>query len=160
MDSFHITGFGEWDGEYDFDAGSFNIREWRWIRKLSDTTADTLVERYSDRDPDLLLAFAVIAMCREGKIERADGLRVAEEMAEIPLDGAKLRLVPEPVEVVPPLEESTKPPNGHLTKLQSVRLPPTGPLSTPSGKTSKDGSASSDDQQEATTGTRLVTSST
>lgn len=160
MDRFEISGFGQWDGTYDFDAGRFNIREWRWIRKLSDTTADNLVERYADRDPDLLLAFAVIAMCREGKIDRDAGLRVAEEMAEVPLEGARLRLVPDPVEVVPPLEGSTPPPNGLSTSSQSERQPTNVQQLMRSGKSSTPGSGSSDESPEATTGSRLVTSST
>ena len=134
MDKFVITGFGEHDGEYEFDAGAFNIREWRWIKKLSGHTDETISGGYLERDPDLLVAFAVIAMCRDGKIGREDGLRVAEEMVEVPIRGAKLLLVAEEVDI--PLEESTPTRNGQSTSSQSSRLLPTGPLQPPSGPSS------------------------
>lgn len=154
MDRFVITGFGEYDGEYDF-APPFNIREWRWLRKLADTTPETLVQRYDARDPDLLVAFAVIAMCRDGKIRRDEWEQAAEAMCETPLDGATLTLVAEEADT--PLEESTRPPTVPSQSSQSEKLPPNVQRLKPSGESSTNGSETSDATLAATTGMRSGT---
>lgn len=160
MDQFHITGFGQYDGKFDFDASAFSIREWRWIKQLSGHDQDTVVEAYANREPEVLVAFAVIALCRDGKIDREQVLVVADEMIDTPLRGATLSLVPDQSEVVPPLPESTPQPNGHSTRSQNEKQPTNVQQLMRSGKSSESGSESSGSPLEPTGEPRLVTFST
>lgn len=99
MDKIVVGGVPGYDGEYEFDlARPFNAREWRWIRKISEHTPRTIGDGYTNSDPDLFVAFAVIAMCRDEKITRDDWQKTAADLAEVPLDGTTLRLVVEPEE--------------------------------------------------------------
>lgn len=86
-------------GEYDLDTDrAFNAREWQWIKKVSGYLPLTVDDGFAGGDPGLFVALAVIAMCREGKITRDDGLRVADELMESPFDGVAITLVGDPVE--------------------------------------------------------------
>lgn len=94
-----IKGIKPYDGDYDLDTDrAFNAREWRWIKKVSGYLPLTVSDGFAGGDPDLFVALAVIAMCREGKVDRDSGLRVADELAEAPFDGATISLVGDPVE--------------------------------------------------------------
>lgn len=136
MDRIVISGVQGFDGEYDLDPErAFNAREWRWIKKLSGYLPDTINDGYRHSDPDLFVAFAVIAMCRDGKIGRDDWQRVGDELAEVPLDGATLKLVGDPVEDDSPLALTSTPndisQNGVLAEPKR-----TGQTEKPSGKSS------------------------
>lgn len=105
-----IKGIRPYDGEYELDGDrAFNAREWRWIKKVSGYMPLTLSDGFAGGDPDLYVALAVIAMCRAGRIERDDGLRVADELSEAPFDGATLTLVGDETEDDTPLELTSKP---------------------------------------------------
>lgn len=94
-----ITGIRPWDGEYELDDDrSFNTREWAWIKKVSGYLPLTIQEGFAGGDPSLFVALAAIAMCRSGRIERDQGLRVADELSEAPFDGASITLVGDTVE--------------------------------------------------------------
>ena len=87
MARIQIQGLRPYDGEYELDSDRvFNAREWRWIKKISGYLPATIRDGFVGRDPDLFVALAVIAMCRDGKIDREDGLRVADVIAEAPFD--------------------------------------------------------------------------
>ena len=89
-----IRGIKPWDGEYDLDTErAFNAREWRWIKKVSGYMPLTVSDGFAGGDPDLFVALAVVAMCRAGKIDREDGLKVADQLAEAPFDGASIAMV-------------------------------------------------------------------
>jgi hypothetical protein len=96
-----ITGIPPYDGDYELDSDrAFNAREWRWIKKVSGYMPLTVTEGFEGGDPDLFVALAVIAMAREGKVTREDGMKVADVLAEAPFDGAAITMVgdEEPVE--------------------------------------------------------------
>lgn len=94
-----IQGIKPWDGDYDLDTDrAFNAREWRWIKKVSGYMPLTVSDGFAGGDPDLFVALAVIAMCREGRIGRDEGLTVADQLAEVPFDGAAINLVGDDVE--------------------------------------------------------------
>lgn len=81
-----IQGFRGYDGDYELDTErAFNAREWRWIKKISGYLPLNVQEGFAGRDPDLFIALAVIALCRDRKIDREDGIQVADVMAEEPL---------------------------------------------------------------------------
>lgn len=89
-----ISGIRPHDGEYELDVDrAFNTREWMWIKKVSGYLPMNVQEGFAGGDPSLFVALAVIAMCRSGKIERNEGLRVADELAEAPFDGAAITMV-------------------------------------------------------------------
>ena len=88
-----ISGIAPWDGSYDLDPDRpFNTREWRWIKQISGYMPLTISEGFAGGDPDLFVALAVIAMNREGRIGRDQGLDVAEQLSEAPFDGATITL--------------------------------------------------------------------
>lgn len=117
-----IQGIRPWDGEYDLDTDrAFNAREWKWIKNVSDYMPLTVSDGFAGGDPNLFVALAVIAMCRAGKIERDQGLRVADELAEAPFDGASITMVGDEVtdDDVPlestPTQDEPSPPNSLLS---------------------------------------------
>ncbi len=94
MASIKIHGIRPWDGEYELDPDrSFNTREWNWIKKVSGYMPLTVQDGFAGGDPSLFVALAVISMCRAGRITREEGLRVADELAEAPFDGASITMV-------------------------------------------------------------------
>lgn len=106
-----IQGIKPYDGDYELDTDrAFNAREWRWIKKVSGYMPLTVQDGFAGGDPDLFVALAVIAMCRNGKVDRDEGLRVADELAEAPFDGASIVLVGDQAEVDEVPLDLTSPP--------------------------------------------------
>jgi hypothetical protein len=76
----------------------------------------TVSDGFAGGDPDLFVALAVVAMTRQGKVERDDMLRVADELAEMPFDGASITMVGDevaddevPLDLTPPQDEPSLP---------------------------------------------------
>ena len=111
-----ITGIPPYDGDYELDSDrAFNAREWRWIKKVSGYMPLTVSEGFEGGDPDLFVALAIIAMAREGRVTKDEGLRVADVLAEAPFDGAAITMVgDEPVEADEIPLDLTPPPAGLL----------------------------------------------
>jgi hypothetical protein len=83
-----------YQGEYDLDLSGgqlFSYLEWRWIKKLSGYLPMTWQEGLDGGDPDLILAFAVIAMQRSGRIADTDVLTAAREIETAAVDGTSIR---------------------------------------------------------------------
>lgn len=146
-----VSGIRPYDGSYDLDPErAFSTREWRWIKQISGYMPLTVADGFKGGDPDLFVALAVIAMNREGRVDRDQALEVAETLAEVPFDGASITFdvgevdddVPLPVTSEP--DESSK--NGSL---ESKRT---------SGPSSTLGSDPSDVTPEPTSVSRLHTS--
>lgn len=126
-----------YDGEYELDfAQALSAREWRWMKQISQGDITPLAASENLSDPDFIVALAVIAMCRAGKITKDQVLNVADVLADAPMDGAHITLLigEEDEEEIPPaltvepqkssLRSSTV--NGKETSEQS---PPDGPSS-------------------------------
>jgi hypothetical protein len=95
-----IRGMKPWDGEYDLETTRpFNAREWRWIKRISGYMPLTIREGFAGGDPDLFLALAVVALCRDGKIDREQGLELADELSEADMTDAAITLVADNAEV-------------------------------------------------------------
>ena len=89
-----VKGMRPWDGEYELDTDrAFSSREWHWIKRVSGYLPLTVREGFAGQDPDLYVALALIAMCRNGRIQRDAWQRVAEQMAEAPFDAQSITLV-------------------------------------------------------------------
>jgi len=120
-----IKGVGGYDGEYELDTErAFNTREWNWIKRIAGYMPNTIKEGLAGGDPDLYVAISVIAMCRAGKIERNEGIAVAEILAEAPfqLEGGAIQVI-FPDEDDSPLASTSEPEpqsvNGSLEKQTS-----------------------------------------
>lgn len=112
MARIQIRGIKPWDGDYDLDTDrAFNAREWRWIKQVSGYMPLTVSDGFAGGDPDLFVALAVVAMCRSGRIEKAQGLDVAEQLSEVPFDGAAISMVGDAVEDADdvPLDSTSRP---------------------------------------------------
>ena len=117
-----IHGARPYDGEYELDTErAFNSREWNWIKRIAGYMPATIADGFNGGDPDLYVALAVIAMARDGKIDRTEGVRVAEAVAEVPFDGVGIPIIfPDAVEDEAPLgltgEREQSSPNGSPEK--------------------------------------------
>lgn len=91
MTTIVVSGIRPYDGRYELDDDrAFSTREWRWIKQVSGYLPLTVADGFKGGDPDLFVALAVIAMNREGRIDRDSVLEVAEALAEVPFDGAAI----------------------------------------------------------------------
>ena len=106
-----INGIRPWDGDYDLQTDrAFNAREWQLIKRQSGYLPLTVKDGFAGGDPNLMVALAVIALCRAGKIDRDQGPAILEQFSEIPFDNAAITLVGD--EVAPdeiPLDLTTEP---------------------------------------------------
>ena len=82
-------------GEFDFDIAAEPLTnlEWRWVKRLSGYMPMTVDEGLHGADPDLFVAFAVIALARAGRIPASDALNVAESFADLPFDGTAITFI-------------------------------------------------------------------
>lgn len=112
-----ITGIRPYDGSYDFDMESepLTTLEWRWVKKISGYLPLTLQDGFDGGDPDLIVALAVVALRRAGKIMKEQAFQAADRIADAPFDGAALQLIADPDDeteadaegdAVPPAEAS------------------------------------------------------
>ena len=87
-----IVSVPPYEGEYEFDIEGhpFSTVEWRWIKQIAGYMPLTIEKGWAGGDPDLFLAFAVIAMRRAGKIQKAEVLQVAEQIEEAAMDGTSI----------------------------------------------------------------------
>jgi hypothetical protein len=91
-------------GEYDFDLEEqpLTALEWRWVKKISGYLPMTLSDGFRGGDPDLFVAFAVIALVRAGRVHRDEALTVADTIADLPFDGTAITLLAEEVDAEDP----------------------------------------------------------
>lgn len=138
-------------GEYDFDIDEVPLtnREWQWVKKISGYVPLTIEEGWRGGDPDVFVAFAVVALVRAGKVEKADALTVADKLMDAPFDGAAIMVVGDPAKeedeqnpptetpvTEPPLRSiggSSRPTLGPPEDGQSLTGPPGSPRSVTSG---------------------------
>jgi len=111
-----IINVPRFKGEYrlDFDDEPFTAQEWRWIKKISGYLPYTINEGWRGGDPDLFVAFAVVAMHRSGKIRREEALAAADMLIDQPFDGTALQFDftdDEEVDVDPPAVPAETPEN-------------------------------------------------
>lgn len=67
MDRIIIKDIAGYNGEYDFDASYFTNKELHIIKKIANVRAGEIQEAFQARDSDLIVAFAAIALERNGK---------------------------------------------------------------------------------------------
>jgi hypothetical protein len=85
----------KYDGEYELVLGVPNPREWQWITAISGFRPLTLQDGVEGGDPALIVAMAVIAMERAGKIQKSDWRTSADELMEVPFDGDHIYVIPD-----------------------------------------------------------------
>jgi hypothetical protein len=113
-----ITGVRRWDGRYRFDIAENppTTREWGWIKRMSGYLPMTLEDGFRGGDPELVCAFAVIALRRAGRIENDDAQRVFDELQDASF-GSKIRIDSdtEPVEGEETVPDPTGSSNGNTS---------------------------------------------
>jgi hypothetical protein len=92
-----ILDHPRYKGSYDFDIVDepFTNLEWRWVKKISGYLPLTLNAGWEGRDPDLFVAFAVVALHRAGKIRPEEALQVAASFDDATF-GEGITLAPDP----------------------------------------------------------------
>ena len=90
MDTIVITGVPPWDGRYPFDIADNEptTREWGYIKRFSGYLPATIEDGLKGADPELICAFAVIALRRAGKAGNEDVPGVYERLAAAPFGAA------------------------------------------------------------------------
>src|SRR5262245_29690476 len=70
--SFEVRNIAKWlDGQYDaVPEAELTTLEWSWIKRYSGYTPVTIEEGMDGFDPSLVVACALIAMYRSGKVKR------------------------------------------------------------------------------------------
>lgn len=78
---FTITGVLSLDGVYelDFDDGPLTMRELHWVKQIAGVRLNELQSASVAGDSDLIVAFAVIALVRAGKVTR-DNVTAATDL--------------------------------------------------------------------------------
>ena len=91
MDSIVITGVSPWDGRYPFDIADNELttREWGYVKRFSGYLPTTIEDGLRGADPELICAFAAIALRRAGKVEQPDEMqRLYDRLADAPFGAA------------------------------------------------------------------------
>lgn len=99
MTHFHIEGLAPFDGDYPVDLSYFTNRELHTIKNLAGVRAGELEDAFKAGDNDLIVAFCVIALERNGKQMPREAVDVIWN-AEV----GKVSLVAEEDEESPPVE--------------------------------------------------------
>ena len=86
MNHITINGVALYDGRYELETMDFTTREWGWIKRLTSYMPLTIEEGFRGGDLELYTVFAVIAMVRAGKIERADVTDAYERLLDVPFE--------------------------------------------------------------------------
>lgn len=88
---------GEWNGrplagEYNLDVRErpFNADEWRVVKNISGYLPMTMAEGLVGLDPDLIIAWACIAMARSGKVKLTAAPLIATMLQKEPWDGSAI----------------------------------------------------------------------
>ena len=97
MDWIVIEGIKPYDGRYEFDLDQRELTtgEWGLIKRHSGYLPLTIDEGFQGGDPELFAAFALIALCRAGKIDPRQTAEVFERITEAPF-GPTIRFEGEP----------------------------------------------------------------
>jgi hypothetical protein len=97
-----------YEGEYplDMDAKAFSPLEWKWLRRIADVGPLTIGE--SDA-PSLSVALSVIAMYRDGRIDKREAMEAADVLEDPPFDGVGISVITEDE------EEEADPQNGSVS---------------------------------------------
>lgn len=74
MANLKITGLGALDGSYEFDDSRFTMGDFRTIKRIAGVRAGELGEALSAGDTDLMVAIAVIALERNGRVGAEEAL--------------------------------------------------------------------------------------
>lgn len=90
MATITLSGCDPFDGVYDLDFETpFNTGELNIIKTISGVRAQELQDAFAAGDTDLIVALAVVAMHRVGKVTRKQAPHVAEVLWEAPANGIK-----------------------------------------------------------------------
>ena len=128
-----ITGVPPWDGRYPFDIADNEptTREWGYIKRFSGYLPTTVEDGLKGADPELICAFAVIALRRAGKATNEDVPGLYERLADAPF-GAAVQLETDSTEegdVGPPAGSSDG--SSSSSGNDSTRSSETSPVSPP-----------------------------
>lgn len=87
-----VVNVPPYEGEYEFDMETqpLTTLEWRYLKKISGYLPLTVMDGFQGGDPDLFVAWAVIAMVRAGKVREEDVLTVADQLVRVPFDGTAI----------------------------------------------------------------------
>ena len=71
-------------GEYEIvSARDFTNLEWRWVKKISGYMPNTIGDGWDGDDPDMWIAFAVVALHRAGRVSKDEALQAAASFDDL-----------------------------------------------------------------------------
>ena len=145
MDHIVIDGSNPWRGRYEFDLAesveTLTLSEWGWIKKLGGYLPATIGEGLAGADAELIGTLAVIALCRNGKIDKRDVPDVFERLVDSPYTAVTIEfgdVSPEKGDAGPPASANRNgTTSGPGSPTSSETSPPHPPVSgSPSSDTS------------------------
>lgn len=152
-----ITAVPPYSGEYSFDLGvALSAREWRWIKEISEYLPLTLDKGLAGGDPSVICALAVVALVRNGKIDRDEALAAADALLDAPFDESRIQFIPgtdqEEEDALPPASVSEPDESSSPSSLTNG-TPETSSINS-SGKSSRISSARSEEIPSPTGATK------
>lgn len=90
-----VKGLRPYDGRYELDW-NFTTRQYGWIKRYSDNTADEMISKIEGgkADAELITVWGLIALHQNGKVEDRDVPEVWERLLDAPF-GTAITLDPE-----------------------------------------------------------------
>jgi hypothetical protein len=86
---FEIRNIKPYDGDDPMTKRSeLTALEWSWIKRFSGYMPTTLDDGLDGFDPSLVVTLAILAMVRDGKINRTDVPVAWERLSNVPFDSA------------------------------------------------------------------------
>lgn len=145
-----IQGVRPFDGEYELDVKrAWTIREWNWIKSISGYMPATVNDGLKGDDPALYVALAVIAMCRQGRVDRDAVEGVADALLDSERGAIQIIVEQDEGDALPPdltLEPDASSPN-ETSSSNNTSGTPSRPSSDPSaGSPSPTGTIESESQ--------------
>lgn len=137
MDKIIIENIRPWDGTYNLDLEDqpLTMLEWRWVKKISGYMPLTIDDGLTGGDPDVVCAFAAIALHRSGRVGKEQVIAVADQLADAPFDGSAIRLIADEEETItdPPSTAATEPPTPNGGESSNPTSGPSEPTHVPTG---------------------------
>lgn len=120
-----IAGVAPFDGTYtlDFDDRPFSNREWHLIKQVSGVRMGEFADATAAGDFDLIVAFAAIALVRDGRVAKEMAARAADQLMDA--ESGSITVEVRDAEPADPTGPPSVPPSGGESQNGPAEISPT-----------------------------------